>query len=444
MRILVIDDDPRILKTLEIMLSGDGHEVTAAPDAESALEALEHRSVDVAFVDIQLPGIDGVAFLRKLRDQHRDVEAVMITAYGTVDVAVECMKEGAFDFLTKPFQPDQIRLKIRQVEKIRGLREEVTDLKRKLAGPAGLPPFFTRTPAVLHVIEMARTAAETEATVLVMGESGTGKSLLARHIHDWSQRRDGPFTLVDCTSFQETLLESELFGHARGAFTGAVADKTGKVEAAQKGTLFLEEVGDVAPSLQGKLLRLVEDRTFERLGDPAPRSMDARIIAATNHDLDQMVEEGEFRKDLYYRLSVVEITLPALRHRPADILPLAQAFLAEFNRTHERKVEDIEEDVRHALTRYAWPGNVRELSHLVERAVLACPGRSLRREHFPDRLFGSDSGPAQKEDEITPLSILEENQLRKALSLHLSMEETSRRLGINPSTLWRKRKKYGL
>jgi NtrC-family two-component system response regulator AlgB len=172
--------------------------------------------------------------------------------------------------------------------------------------------------------------------------------------------------------------------------------------------------------------------------------MDARIIAATNHDLAQMVEEGEFRKDLYYRLSVVEITLPALRHRPADILPLAQAFLAELNRTHERRVEEIEEEVRQALDRYAWPGNVRELSHLVERAVLACPGRSLRREHFPDRLFGREAGPGGKEDEITPLSILEENQLRKALALHLPLEETARRLGINPSTLWRKRKKYGL
>jgi NtrC-family two-component system response regulator AlgB len=294
-----------------------------------------------------------------------------------------------------------------------------------------------------HVFELARTVASSDATLLITGESGTGKNLLAQQIHEWSARRDGPFVVADCTSFQESLLESELFGHKRGSFTGAVADQSGKVEAAEKGTLLLDEIGEISLSIQGKLLRLVEERTYERLGDSTPRTMDARIIAATNRDPADMVREGTFREDLFYRLSVVELYIPPLRHRPEDLPPLVDLHLDELGQTHGKSIESVDEEVQRFLFSYAWPGNVRELLHVLERAVLVCPGRTIRLPHLPPRVLAA-GGAQGGEEEITPLADLEETHIRNALGRGLTIEETARRLGIDPSTLWRKRKKYGL
>lgn len=442
-RILILDDDPHILRSLEIMLKGDEHEVWSVPDAESALDFLEKQYTDIVLVDLQLPGMSGLEFLRKLRDLHRDTDAIIITAHGSIETAVDSMKEGALDYLTKPFSPEQVRHRILQVERMRGYKSEVSGLRRLLGEVPHATEFITRNPAVRNLLEMARTVAETDASVLIIGESGTGKSLLAKLIHGWSPRRDGPFAIVDCTSFQETLLESELFGHKRGAFTGAVADKQGKVETAQNGTLFLDEIGEIPLQMQAKLLRLIEDRTYERLGDPAPRTIDTRIIAATNRDLAEMVQEKEFRQDLFYRLNVVELTIPPLRQRVEDILLLSQRLLDEFNKAHNRVVEKTGEDVENFLLHYAWPGNVRELANLMERAVLLCPGREIRMEHLPPRVLSNGEHGSETFD-FAPLAVAEENHLRKALSLGLSMEETARLLGIDPSTLWRKRKKFGL
>lgn len=279
--------------------------------------------------------------------------------------------------------------------------------------------------------------------MLITGESGTGKTLLARLIHSASARTQGPFVAVDCTSFQESLLESELFGHKRGAFTGAVADKEGKVETAQGGTLFLDEVGEVPFHLQSKLLRLVKERAIERLGDPALRKIDARILAASNRDLEEMVREHLFREDLFYRLSVVDLHLPSLRNRTEDGLLLARELISSLSAAHGRRVTGWDAEVEQALVSYAWPANVRELAHAVERAVLLAPGGTLRIEHLPERVRGQGAANGMPDDHLT-LAELEERHVRRALSLDLSQEETARRLGIDPSTLWRKRRKYGL
>ncbi len=442
-RILVVDDDPHIVRTLEIMLRDDGHEVVSSASAEEALDQLEHRGVDIALVDLQLPGMSGSELLRRLRDQHRGVETVIITAHGSIETAVEAMKEGAFDYLTKPFSPDQVRHRLRQIELVRSLQGEVAGLRRRLGDLPFGEEFLTQNPAVQHLLEVVRSVAASSATVLISGESGTGKTLLARLIHGASARREGPFVALDCASFQESLLESELFGHARGAFTGAVADKTGKVERAQGGTLFLDEVGEVPLHLQGKLLRLVEEKVFERVGDPTPRAVDARVVAATNRDLEEMVRDKVFREDLFYRLSVVDLVIPALRHRPEDILLLGRGFMAAASRSHGRRVTTWDSAVERALVRYSWPGNVRELVHTIERAVLLAPGRTLRLEHLPKRL-GEERVPTGAGEDILPLGEIEERHIRKALSLNLPLEDTARKLGIDPSTLWRKRKKYNI
>ena len=440
-RILVVDDDPHIVRTLEIMLRDDGHDVVSAASGEEALDHLKQRNVDVALIDLELPGISGTDVLRQLRDRHREVETVIITAHGSIETAVEAMKEGAFDYVTKPFSPDQIRHRLRQIERVRRLQREVAGLRRRVGELPFKADFTTQNAATLHLLEVAREVAASEATILITGESGTGKTLLARLIHAASPRSRGPFVTVDCTSFQESLFESELFGHKRGAFTGAVSDKVGKAETAHGGTLFLDEVGEVPLHLQGKLLRLVEDRAYERLGDPSPRAIDARIVAATNRDLEAMVRDKAFREDLFYRLGVVDLAIPPLRNRPEDILLLAGDFIAGLNQTHDRRVMGWDQEVERILVSYGWPGNVRELAHTVERAVLLCPGRTIRRDHLPTRLAEAQA-TAGPEDDLLPLVDLEERQIRRALALGLPQDETARRLGIDPSTLWRKRKKY--
>ena len=440
-RILILDDDPGIRRTLDILLRSDGHDTLLAASAEEAETLLERQCVDLALVDLQLPGRNGLEFIRRLRDRHRDVEVVIITAHGSIESAVEAMKEGSSDYLTKPFTPEQVRHRIRQLAKLRGLRTEVEELRGRLGVETTSDEPVTASPGMKHLLEVARTAAASEASVLLTGESGTGKGLLARYIHAASGRSKGPFVVLDGAGFNEHLLDSDLFGHRKGAFTGAVADKPGKIELAAGGTLFLDEVGEVPLPLQAKILRLVEDRSYERVGDPAPRMVDARLIAATNRDLEELIQDKAFRADLYYRLSVVELRVPALRHRREDFPVLLAHFPARATPRHGRKVTELEPEVEAAFENYAWPGNVRELAHVLEAAVLLCPGQTLRLDHLPPRFQAVEqSRPA----EVQTLAALEEDHLRRTLAQGLSQEETARHLGIDPSTLWRKRKKYGL
>jgi len=442
-RILIVDDDPNIVRTLEILLVSDGHEVRTASSGEAALALLEREVVDIALLDLQLPGMDGAELLKCIRDRYPGMAAVIITAHGTIATAVETMKEGAFDYLTKPFSPDQVRHRIAQIEHVHRLQREVAGLRRRVAD-LPFPEFLTQNPATLRVLATAREVAASDATLLVGGESGTGKTLLARLVHEASGRRTGPFVTVDCASFHESLLESELFGHRRGAFTGAVEDRPGKVATAQGGTLFLDEIGEVPLPLQGKLLRFVDERTYERLGDTTPRRADARIIAASNRDLEGMVGDKTFREDLFYRLSVVELVLPPLRARPEDVLLLARELVGAYARAHGRSVVGWDAEVERVLVGYTWPGNVRELSHALERAVLLAPGSTLRVEHLPRRIVDARAEAPAGSESLPTLAELEEAHVRRVLALHLPQEEAARRLGIDPSTLWRKRKKYGL
>jgi len=442
-KILVVDDDPHILRTLEVMLTDDGHEVHCVASAEEALEALEARHFDIGLVDLLLPGVNGIDLLRQMRDRCRDVDVIIITAHGSIETAVEAMKEGAFDYLTKPFLPEQVRHRLAQLQRVQELRLEVDSLRRKLGDERREARFITENVAVRRVLDLARTVAETDATVLITGESGTGKGRLARLIHGWSGRREGPFAVADCAAFHETLLESELFGHKKGAFTSAVADKAGKVDTAGGGTLFLDEIGEMPLELQAKLLRLVEEKTYERLGDPTPRTMDARIIAATNRDLQEMVADKAFRDDLFFRLNMMELALPPLRSRPDDVLPLARHFVSTANAAYQKSVDRLSEEVEQFLQGYSWPGNVRELSHVMERAVLVCSDSEIRMAHLPPRVLTGREAPSAEAD-LLPLALLEEQHIRMALSLGLSLDEVARKLGIDPSTLWRKRKKHGI
>lgn len=443
MNVLVVDDDQHILRTLEILLKNDGYDVLTAATGESAVQALAKNNIDIALVDLQLPGISGSEVLRRIRSEHTNTEAIIITAYGSIESAVEAMKEGAFDYLTKPFSPDQVRHRLKQLDRIRQLRNEVAGLRRRLGELPFNGRLVSQNTDMLHVLNIAREVASSATTVLINGETGTGKTLLARLIHEASERRDKPFITLDCTCFQESLLESELFGHKKGAFTGAVSDKAGRAELADGGTLFLDEIGEVPMHVQGKLMRLVDEKAYERVGDPTTRDLDVRIIAATNRDLQDLVREKAFREDLFFRLSVVDLGLPPLRSRPEDILLLANELLARHNAAYGKNVIEWDDTVEKLLLTYSWPGNVRELAHALERAVLLAPGQRVLAEHLPTRIADA-ANDANLEAPLLSLAQLEERHIRRALALDLPIEECARKLGINASTLWRKRKRYGI
>jgi NtrC-family two-component system response regulator AlgB len=441
--ILVIDDDAAIRRALEMQLRGDGHSIRSAASGEAALDILNDHACAIVLLDLRLPGMSGEETLEQIRARHPDSHVVIITAHGSIDSAVQAIKAGAYDYLTKPFTPDEVRVRIRNIERLESLRGEVSSMRRRLGELPFGDEFLTQSPEVLATLETAQRVAASDATILLTGESGTGKSLLARLVHQASPRRDRPFVTVDFGSIHETLLVPELFGVRQGAFTGAVRDAAGKVAAAEGGTLFLDEVGELPVHLQSRLLRLVESRTYERVGEAKERSADVRIIAATNRDLEEMVNAGDFRSDLFYRLSVVEIGLHPLRSRPEDVPLLAGRIFEGLQGAHGRLLDGWTEAVGRLLVRYPWPGNVRELAHVIERAVLVSPGPRITESDLPERLTGAPLGESESNG-VEPLAVVEERQLRRALARGLPLEKTAELLGIDPSTLWRKRKRYGL
>jgi two-component system, NtrC family, response regulator AlgB len=440
-RVLIIDDERNIRKTLSVCLEGLGCQVTESSSSSSALEALARSPYDVAFVDLRLGREDGLELLPRLLAERPGLDVVMITAYATFDTAVEAIKRGAKDYLPKPFTPAQIQRVIEASGERRALEHRVIDLEARLADAAPEATLEGSSAPMRTVLEMLSRTAAHDVPVLLRGESGTGKSVLARALHQMSPRRDRVFGVVNCPALSEELLASELFGHTKGAFTGAVRDRVGHIEAAEGGTLFLDEVGEIPPPMQAKLLRFLQDKQFERVGETRTRRADVRIVAATNKDLEAAVKSGQFREDLHFRLNVVEVTVPSLRDRREEILPLARRFIEFFVRRSHRDAPRLTPEAEAALVAYPWPGNVRELRNAIERAVILTPGQRLGPEAFPGRIADQGSPTPSVGGDFT-VEALEREHILRVLGRTRTQEEASRILGVDASTLWRKRRKY--
>lgn len=445
MRILIVDDEPNIRRTLRVALEALGHGVEEADTAAKALELAGRRAYDVALVDLRLGETSGLDLLAPLQEQVPRLAIVVVTAHATIDTAVEAMRRGAFDYLPKPFTPTQVRGVLERVARERGLRDRVADLVEQVRAEVPEVELESPDPGMNRVLEMARRVAPADAAVLIRGENGTGKGVLARAIHAWSKRVAGPFVTVSCPSLSPELLESELFGHAKGAFTGAVRDTAGKVAAAEGGTLFLDEIGDLPLALQPKLLRFLQERKYERVGETKTRSADVRLLAATNCNLEQAVAAGTFREDLLYRLNVVEIALPSLRDR-TDMPLLADHLLGFFARQTGNRLTSFTPEARAAMARYRWPGNLRELRNAIERAAILAAGPEVGLADLPERILpaSADASHVLRIGGAVSLVELEVEHIRRVLGSTSNLDEAAKILGIDPSTLYRKRKQYGL
>jgi NtrC-family two-component system response regulator AlgB len=440
LNILVVDDEINIRKTLAMSLEADGHAVVAVSNARDAVDEAARKPFDLAFVDLRLGSELGLDLVPHLLAQSPWIRVVIITAHGSIDSAVETMKRGAADYLTKPFTPAQVRLVTERVAKMRALEQKVAGLEGLADQPDVEITFKTSSPAMQRTIALGRQVANNNATVLIRGESGTGKGVLARAIHLWSDRSARLFTTVSCPTLSPQLLESELFGHVKGAFTGAVADSAGRIASSDGGTLFLDEIGDLPVQLQPKLLRFVQDREYERVGDAVTRHADVRMIAATNVNLEEAVRAGKFREDLLYRIQVVQIDMPPLRQRPEDIVYLAERFLAAL--ASGRNIAGFTDEALTILRTYQWPGNIRELRNVIERAVILCQGDRIGVEYLPSNV-AARSETMGLGDPIS-LGKLEELHIRRVLAKSKSLEDAAKILGIDLATLWRRRKKYGI
>ncbi len=385
-RILLVDDEPLNLDLLAQELTDLGYAVAQATNGAEALEQIEAFPPELVLLDYQMPGMNGIEALREIRRKKKDLPVIMLTAYGTIDRAVEAMKAGADDFVTKPFNPDHLALVVKKALEQARLKSEVELLAEELGGRYRL--IGGNSTLMAQTVEQAKKAAVSKTTILLLGESGTGKELFARSIHEWSDRRAKPFVAINCVGLSRELLESELFGHERGAFTGAHQVKKGKMEVANDGTVFLDEVGDISQELQTKLLRFLQEREFERVGGTHPIAVDVRIIGATNRNLEQAVQSGAFREDLYHRLNVIAISLPPLRDRREDIPLLANYFLQRYAVETKKHFSAIAESALATLLANQWPGNVRELANVIERAVVLGEGPTLSIDQLPSRLLG--------------------------------------------------------
>jgi two-component system, NtrC family, response regulator AlgB len=439
--VLIVDDEKNIRATLTMCLEAIGCTVTGASTSEAALAAVERKPFEIAFLDLRLGDQDGMALLPRLLAARPGLAIVVITAYATIDTAVEAIKRGAVDYLPKPFTPAQIRHVVEQITARRAAEARVADLEALVADELPGIDIATQAPRMRSALELATRAAGSDAPILLRGENGTGKSMLARLIHARSKRLGKPYITVNCPTLSEELLASELFGHAIGAFTGAVRDQAGRVEAAEGGTLLLDEIGEISPALQAKLLRFVQDKEFERVGETRTRHADVRVVAATNRDLDADVKAGRFREDLLFRLNVIEIDVPPLRERADDILPMARRFLAFFARAGNRPPPALAPEAEQALLAYAWPGNIRELRNAMERAIILFPERTLGREALPERIAAHVSTAPRLGGDFT-LDQIEREHIERVAARAATLEDAAKLLGIDASTLYRKRKKY--
>jgi len=439
--VLIIDDERNIRTTLSLCLEGVGCRVLSVATAEAARAALASRTFDIAFLDLHLADADGLDLLPQLLAARTELAVVVITAYATINTAVEAIRRGAVEYLPKPFTPAEIRQLVARVAERQRLVRRLAHLEQELRDAIPEVDLDSKSPAMRAALDMVPAIAASDVTVLLRGENGTGKGVFARLIHAQSARRERPFVVVSCPTLSEELLASELFGHVRGAFTGAVRDQPGRVEASNSGTLFLDEIGEISHGLQAKLLRFLQDRQFERVGETVTRSADVRVIAATNRNLEADVESGRFREDLLYRLNVVEVRLPPLRERPDDIIPLAERMLAFFSRAARRPTPELSPAAIEVLRAYAWPGNVRELRNTMERALILWPARVIEPAAFPERIAAQAASTPQLGSECS-LEAIEREHILRVIARTATLEDAARVLGIDSSTLRRKRKRY--
>ncbi len=441
LNVLIIDDEKNIRHALRVCIEALGAKVSEAPSAQAALDAMGRTTYEVAFLDLKLGVDSGLDLIPQLLAENPNLTIVVVTAYATIETAVEAMRRGAWDYLPKPFTPAQIRHTLDRILKQHSLMVRAADLESQLTAETPDILLASAAPSVRGVLDIVARAAQSDAAVLFRGESGTGKGVLARALHKQSKRRERPFVLVNCPTLSEDLLASELFGHAKGAFTGAIRDQVGRVEAAEGGTLFLDEIGEMPANLQAKLLRFLQEKQFERIGETRTRQADVRVVAATNRDLDADVRNGTFREDLLYRLNVVEVRVPALRERREDILPLARHFLSFFARSMGRSVPGLSPAAEQALGDHAWPGNVRELRNAIERAIILWPSPRLEPQAFPERIAGAkERGPHVGGD--FSVEAIERAHILSVMARAPSLDSAAAILGIDSSTLWRKRKRF--
>jgi len=442
-RLLIVEDEETLSESLQRVLSKDGYEVDAVNSAEAALKNLEEAAYDLVITDITLPGIDGIELLRRIREKFSDQIVIIMTAYASIETAVGALRGGAYDYVIKPIIHEEIKRIVRNALRERSLMAENVILRKQIEERYDFEKIVGESKEITSVIEEIKKIANSRSNVLLLGETGTGKELVARAIHFNSARQDKPFVPINCSAIPENLLESELFGYVKGAFTGAIGSKRGLFEEAKGGTVFLDEIGDLSQQLQAKLLRVMDDHEIRPLGGVQSRKVDIRFIAATNIDIVKAVREGLFREDLYYRINVVSITLPPLRERKEDIVILAKHFLEKYSQEIGKQVKFIDEQVLRLLMDYSWPGNVRELQNIIERAVLITESNTLFPEHLPEGIRTSDTFVSQAfNDTLTIENYTKEFILR--YQPHHTEQKLAEMLGITRKALWEKRKRWGI
>ena len=446
--ILVVDDDESLRRITQLQLEEAGYSATTAANGDEALRSIEENAPALVITDLKMPGVSGLDLLKKVREQYSRTTVVMVTAFGTVQTAVAAMKAGAYDYITKPIDYEELMLVVNRAVEHRQLVEEVRSLRLSLDRKYGFESITGRSKVLLHVLEMAARVAQRDSTVLIRGETGTGKELLARAIHQNSRRKDQPFVTINCGAIPKDLMESELFGHAKGSFTGAFAPKRGKVESADGGTLFLDEIGELPVELQVKLLRLIQHGEIEKVGASAPLNVDVRIIAATHRNLQNLIEDGAFREDLYYRLAVIPLELPPLRERSDDIPELVQSLFVKAKQKHNLPDLRLPPQLVPYFSGYRWPGNVRELENIIERLTVLSVGDEIRLGDLPDFLRCETPLPDTVHFELPPqgvsLEAMEKEMILQALrKFDWNQTKAAAFLDLSRRTLIYRMEKYG-
>lgn len=434
-KVLVVDDEKNILNTIGICLESIGVDVILCAKPQEVLQLLQQYIFDIAFVDLKMSPMDGIEVLAEIKQYSPNTTVIIMTAHGSIDTAVVAIKKGADDYLQKPFDFEELKLFAQKVLAHHQLVHEVAELREELASMQGSGEIITRNRVMIEQLDVAARVAESAISILVEGESGTGKELVAHYIHQKSNRADKPFVKVNCAAIPEQLLESELFGHVRGAFTGALKDRQGRFELADGGTIFLDEIGELSLSIQSKLLRVLQTKDFERVGENITRKVDVRVISATNRNLDEALKEGNFREDLFYRLNGVRIKLPSLRERPEDVPLLIHHFLKKISKDRDIIISQEADKV---LKAYRWSGNVRELENVIERAALLTSNGIIEPMHLPEEICNASATKALSLEEAEKL------QIKKVLQIAKDYDEAARILGVDRKTLLNKRKKFGL